>query len=243
MCGVGSNGGRIPLRRRSHDLWHEIIIIAARDEGGAKGGHGCWMGYRSLPLRAISRSSLSLSSFLSTWMTAQSQRAFVRLQQHSRSTSRKRATNPGATSTTARQHLAGRIMLEVWMRTCRNSVLVFVQDPIWRAGSLEIMYSMEHPRLWGGAQAKKGPSEGDFFFLSSSSLSRRRVAEELLADGATASWTAGSLDQLKETGESSRTGRGGRQGDIEAEDRAKAHAFWNTSGAIIKTPRLNTVWR
>lgn len=51
-----------------------------------------------------------------------------------------------------------------------------------RAGSLELC--MEHPRRWGGARAKKGPSEGEFFFFSCCSWSRRRVAEELSADGA-----------------------------------------------------------
>lgn len=134
------------------------------------------------------------SLYLDDCSSSSSMSAGIRLQQHSRSTGKKRQESghkPWCDFNTTRQHLAGWIMLvsgsgssnrKYWMRKCRNSVLVFVQDPICAREAWNYVWSTHV--FGGGAQAKKGPSEGEFFFFSCSSLSRRRVAEELSADGA-----------------------------------------------------------
>lgn len=90
---------------------------------------------------------------------------------------------------TTRQDLAGWIMLvsgnrKCWMRMCRNSVLVFVQDLICAREAWNYVWSTH---VFGAVhQAKKGPGEGEFFCFSCCSLSRRRVG------GAVGGWRTAS---------------------------------------------------
>lgn len=79
---------------------------------------------------------------------------------------------------------------------------------------------MEHPRLWGGAQAKKGPSEGEFFFFLVF-LVQEKSREELSADGAPLA--GGNIGCINQKGQkSSPTGRGASDVDIEAEGQVRA---------------------